>query len=48
VQRRLAVARHELQQSDHYEHQVMNVTVDDAVEEISDILSGHGFEPEST
>jgi guanylate kinase len=47
VQRRLAVARHELQQSDHYEHQVMNVTVDHAVQEISDILQGHGFEPES-
>ena len=46
VQRRLAVARHELQQSDHYEHQVMNVTVGDAVGEISDILTGHGFEPE--
>ncbi len=46
VQRRLAVARHELLQSDRYEHQVENVTVEAAVEEISDILKGHGFEPE--
>ncbi|RIK88178.1 MAG: guanylate kinase [Planctomycetota bacterium] len=46
VQRRLAVARHELQLSDHYEHQVVNVTVDAAVEEICEILRGHGFRAE--
>ena len=44
VQRRLAVARHELLQSDRYEHQVVNVTVDEAVSEIGDILQEHGFE----
>jgi guanylate kinase len=47
VQRRLAVARHELLQSDRYEHQVLNVTVEDAVSEIGDILKQHGFEIES-
>jgi guanylate kinase len=44
VQRRLAVARHELQLSDHYEHQVVNVTVREAVDEICEALKGHGFE----
>ena len=44
VQRRLAVARHELQLSDHYEHQVVNVTVSEAVDEICEALKGHGFE----
>lgn len=43
VQRRLAVARHELLQSDHYEHQVMNVTVQEAVDEICELLQSHGF-----
>jgi guanylate kinase len=47
VQRRLAVARHELQLSDQYEHQVVNVTVGEAVDEINQILRGHGFETES-
>jgi guanylate kinase len=44
VQRRLAVARHELQLSDRYEHQVVNVTVDGAVEEISEILRRRGLD----
>jgi len=44
VQRRLAVARHELQQSDHYEHNIVNVTVERAVDQISDILRIRGFE----
>ncbi len=47
VPRRLAVARHELQLSDQYEHQVVNVTVGEAVDEINQILRGHGFETES-
>jgi guanylate kinase len=47
VQRRLAVARHELLQSDRYEHQVLNVTVDEAVNEISKVLHRHGFENEN-
>jgi guanylate kinase len=44
VQRRLAVARHELQLSDHYEHQVVNVTVDGAVDEICEIMRSRGLE----
>lgn len=47
VQRRLAVARHELQLSNQYEHQVVNVTVDQAVDQISDILRSRGLEPEA-
>jgi guanylate kinase len=47
VQRRLAVARHELLQSDRYEHQVVNVTVEQAVEQICDILHDHGLEVET-
>jgi guanylate kinase len=45
VQRRLAVARHELQLSGQYEHEVVNVTVDAAVDEICDLLKHHGLEP---
>ena len=44
VQRRLAVARHELQQSDHYEHQIVNVTVEEAVDDICNILHSRGLE----
>jgi guanylate kinase len=44
VQRRLAVARHELQLSSQYEHQVVNVTVEKAVDEICEVLQDHGFE----
>jgi guanylate kinase len=43
IQRRLAVARHELQLADHYEHQVVNVTVPQAVDEIRDILRTRGL-----
>lgn len=43
IQRRLAVARHELQMADHYEHQVVNVTVPQAVEEICDYLRTRGL-----
>lgn len=43
IQRRLAVARHELQQADHYEYQVVNVTVPQTVEEICDILRTRGL-----
>jgi guanylate kinase len=43
IQRRLAVARHELQLADHYEHQVVNVTVSQAVDEICDILRTQGL-----
>lgn len=47
VQRRLAVARHELQLSSQYSHQVVNDTVDQAVDQISDILRSRGLEPEA-
>jgi guanylate kinase len=43
IQRRLAVARHELQQADHYEYQVVNATVPQTVEEICDILRTRGL-----
>ncbi len=38
VHRRLAVARHELQLCDRYDYQVVNITVDDAVDHICEIL----------
>ena len=43
IQRRLAVARHELQQADQYEYQVVNVTVTQAVDDICDILRTRGL-----
>ena len=43
IQRRLAVARHELQLADQYEHQVVNVTVPQAVDDICDILRTRGL-----
>jgi guanylate kinase len=43
IQRRLAVARHELQQAGQYEHQVVNVTVPQTVDEISEILRSRGL-----
>jgi len=48
VQRRLAVARHELQLSSQYEHQVVNVTVDEAVDDICNILRSCGLESEES
>lgn len=43
IERRLAVARHELQLADQYEYQVVNVTVPDAVNDICDILRTRGL-----
>jgi guanylate kinase len=43
IQRRLAVARHELQLAEQYQHQVVNVTVEQAVDEICDILRTRGL-----
>lgn len=43
IQRRLAVARHELQQADQYEYQVVNATVGQTVDEICDILRTRGL-----
>lgn len=42
LQRRLAVARHELGFADRYRFQVLNDDVDRAVQEICDILESHG------
>jgi guanylate kinase len=44
VQRRLAVARHELHLSNQYEFQVVNVTVPEAVDEICEILQSRGLD----
>ena len=44
IQRRLAVARHELLLASRYEHQVVNITVPDAVDQICEILTSRGFE----
>ena len=44
IERRLAVARHELQQSDRYKHNVVNETVSQTVDEICEILESRGFE----
>ncbi|MAT71241.1 MAG: guanylate kinase [Planctomycetaceae bacterium] len=44
IQRRLAVARHELQLADRYEYQVVNVTVPEAVRDICEILRSRGLE----
>lgn len=43
IQRRLSVARRELELADRYKHHVVNVTVDQAVEDICQILSSRGF-----
>ena len=43
IQRRLAVARHELLMADQYEHQVVNATVPQTVDEICDILRTRGL-----
>lgn len=48
VARRLAVARHELLQADRYEHQVVNVAVQQAVDEICNILEDKGFRVQSS
>jgi guanylate kinase len=44
VQRRMAVARHELHLSDQYEYQVENVTVPQAVDEVCEILRSRGLD----
>lgn len=43
IQRRLSVARRELDLADRYEHQVVNKTVPQAVQEISQILKDRGL-----
>jgi guanylate kinase len=43
IQRRLEVARRELERAGQYQFQVTNDTVDQAVEQISDILIHQGI-----
>jgi len=43
IQRRLAVARHELSLADQYEHQVVNVTVEQTVDDICEFLRRRGL-----
>ena len=43
IQRRLEVARRELARADQYKYQVVNDTVDRAVEEIGEILKKLGI-----
>jgi guanylate kinase len=43
IQRRLEVARRELDRADEYQFQVVNDTVDDAVNQISEILRTRGI-----
>jgi guanylate kinase len=43
IQRRLAVARHELSLADQYEHQIVNVTVPQAVDDICEFLRSRGL-----
>lgn len=43
IQRRLQVARHELARADQYQFQVVNDTVDEAVDQISEILTSQGI-----
>lgn len=43
IQRRLSVARHELELADRYEHQVVNDTVAQAVQDICQILQNRGL-----
>lgn len=43
IQRRLSVARHEMELSDRYDYQVVNETVPQAVEEICNILKDRGL-----
>jgi guanylate kinase len=47
VERRLDVARHELARADQYQYQVVNDTVDRAVDEIAEILRKLGAVPGS-
>jgi guanylate kinase len=45
VERRLEVARRELARADQYQFQVVNETVDQAVDEVSQILRNQGIVP---
>ncbi len=45
IQRRLEVARHELSQADQYQYQVVNDTIDEAVDKIGQILTQQGIIP---
>jgi guanylate kinase len=43
IQRRLETARHELARADQYTFQVINDTVDRAVDDIEEVLAGLGI-----
>lgn len=43
IQRRLAVARHELAMADNYQYNVINISVEETVTEIYAILQSQGF-----
>lgn len=43
INRRLEVARYELSQADAYQHTVVNVGLDDAIDHIQDLLATAGF-----
>jgi len=43
IEQRLAVAKHELELAERYEYQVVNITVEQAVDEICQILQNRGL-----
>ncbi len=43
IDRRLAVARRELERAKHYQHTIVNITVEQAVDEICHILQSRGL-----
>lgn len=43
IARRLEVARHELARADQYQHTVVNVGLDDAIDQIEDLLTDAGL-----
>ncbi len=45
IERRLEVARHELAQADNYQHTVVNIGLDDAIDQIQDLLTEAGLPP---
>lgn len=46
IERRLEVARHELAQAGNYQHTVVNVGLDDAIDHIQELLAEAGFPAE--
>lgn len=46
IERRLEVARHELAQAENYQHTVVNIGLDDAIDHIQELLAEAGFPAE--